>query len=141
MAGMETGSDPGNEEVIAVTSTGMGLESRVDPRFGRCAYFAISGPSGALTAVVNTARDFGNGAGIEAAKQVIDAKVDVVITGNIGPNAFRVLSAAGVRVFVGGCGTVQDSLEWYRTGAMKEAYGSTGAAHRGKCGNRWGQRE
>ena len=125
---------------VAVTSTGTELDSQMDPRFGRCAYFAIVDPSGTVKAVANAAKDFGNGAGIEAAKQVIDTNVKVVVTGSIGPNAFRVLSAAGVQVFVGGSGTVRDSLEWYRNGALSEATESTAPGRHGKCGSRWGQR-
>ena len=125
---------------VAVTSTGMELDSQMDPRFGRSAYFAIVSPSGTMIAVANAAKDFGNGAGIEAAKQVIDTNVKAVVTGSIGPNAFRVLSAAGVRVFVGGGGTVRDSLEWYKSGALTEASESTSPGHHGRRGSRWGQR-
>ena len=131
--------EPSNAAVVAITSTGRELDSQVDPRFGRCTYFAIIDSSGTLRAVMNTAKDFGNGAGIEAAKQIIDANADVVITGSIGPNAFRVLSAAGVRVFVGGCGTVRDSLERYRSGALSEAFASTMPGRHGRRGNRWGR--
>ena len=128
------------EVAVAVTSTGTELDSQMDPRFGRCAYFAIVGPTGSVRAVANGAKDFGNGAGIEAARQVIDTNVKAVVTGSIGPNAFRVLSAAGVRVFVGGSGTVRDSLEWYKSGALTEASESTAPGHHGRCGSRWGQR-
>ena len=96
----KTGS--GEETIIAVTSTGPEMDSPMDPRFGRCTYFAIIDPSGNMKPVANGAQSLGNGAGIEAAKQVSDLKVGTVITGNVGPNAFRVLAAAGIKVFV--CG-------------------------------------
>ena len=124
-------------EKIAISSVGKEFESQVDPRFGRCAYFAIVDSSDALCVVENTAREFTNGAGIQAARQVCEMKVDAVVTGDIGPNAFRVLSAAGIRVFVGGAGTVRDALKWYRNGSLREAVTSTAAGHRGMGGRRW----
>ena len=122
---------------ITISSAGKAFESQVDPRFGRCAYFAIVDSSDALSVVENTAREFTNGAGIQAARQVCEMKVDAVVTGDIGPNAFRVLSAAGIRVFVGGAGTIRDALKWYRNGSLREAAASTAAGHRGMGGRRW----
>ena len=125
---------------IAITSTGDSLESNVDPRFGRCAYFAIVDRDGNMEAVPNTARELSNGAGIQAAKQMIDMKVQAVVTGNVGPNAFRVLSAGGVKVFVGGLGTVRETLERYSQGALTETSASNAPGHHGMGGERWGQR-
>ena len=49
----------------------------------------------------------GGGAGTKAAQLVIDKAVQTVLTGNIGPNAFAVLSAAGITIYTGVSGTVQ----------------------------------
>ena len=112
----------------------------MDSRFGRCAFFAVIGPEGAIEAVPNSARELGNGAGIQAAKQIIDMKVGTVITGDVGPNAFRVLEAAGIKVFVGAHGSVRDVLDEYRSGELKEAATSTAPGHHGMRGGRWGNR-
>ena len=37
------------------------------------------------------------GAGIQAARQIADKSVNVILTGNVGPNAFRALEAASIR--------------------------------------------
>ncbi len=124
--------------MIAVTSTGQEMGSPMDPRFGRCSYFAIIDSSGNMKPVPNVAQSLGNGAGIEAARQMADMKVGTVITGNVGPNAFRVLQAAGVRIFVGGSGTVREALEKYKQGSLTQTSASTSPGHHGMGGGRWG---
>lgn len=131
----------GEATKVAVTSTGQELESQMDSRFGRCAYFAVVDPSGSMSVVSNDARELSNGAGIQAAKQIIDMKIGTVVTGDVGPNAFRVLSAAGVRVFVGGSGTIREAMERYRNGSLREASTPTAPSHRGMGGGRWGSRQ
>lgn len=137
---MDEKTDSGEETIIAVTSTGQEMDSPMDPRFGRCTFFAIIDPSGNMKPAANGAQSFWNGAGIEAAKQVADLKVGTVITGNVGPNAFRVLAAAGIKVFVGGSGTVREALENYRRGSLTQTSASTSPGHHGMGGRRRGNR-
>ena len=125
---------------VAVTSTGHGYDSAIDSRFGRCAFFAVIGQDGAIDTVPNSARGLGNGAGIQAAKEIIEMKVGTVITGDVGPNAFRVLEAAGIKVFVGAHGTVREVIGEYRSGRLKEATASTAPGHHGMRRGRWGNR-
>jgi predicted Fe-Mo cluster-binding NifX family protein len=60
------------------------------------------------------------GAGIQAAQIVASAGVEVVITGNIGPNAFNVLSQTGIKVVTGATGKVSEAVEKYLKGELKE---------------------
>jgi predicted Fe-Mo cluster-binding NifX family protein len=71
------------------------------------------------------------GAGIQAAQAVVNKGVDVLISGNIGPNAFQVLSAAGVKVAIGAYGTVKEAVEMYKSGKLRETGASSVAAHAG----------
>jgi predicted Fe-Mo cluster-binding NifX family protein len=136
---MNGGNGPEDGGRIAITSTGRTVDSAMDPRFGRCAYFVVTNSSGTVEHIPNTARALGNGAGIQAARQIVDMMVGVVVTGDVGPNAFRVLSAAGVKVFVGGAGSVQEVLDMYRQGRLRQASASTAPGHHGMEGHRWGR--
>jgi hypothetical protein len=59
------------------------------------------------------------GAGISAAQMVAGKGVAAIITGNCGPNAHQVLSAAGIEMITGASGKVKDVLESYRAGKLK----------------------
>ncbi len=117
---------------VAVSSTGDSLSSPVDPRFGRCSYFVIFEGSEGHRAVRNVGQALGNGAGIQAAQQILDLHVDAVVTGDLGPNAFRVLAAGGVRMFVGCTGTVGSAMEAYKHGQLRETASSTSPGHHGQ---------
>lgn len=103
---------------IAVTSDGETLESLVDPRFGRASVFLIvDSETMAFEAVKNNQNlNLPQGAGIQAAQNVIQHKPDVVLTGNCGPKAFKVLQAGGVEVVVGVQGKVLDAVNAYGEG-------------------------
>lgn len=127
-------------ERICLTSTGPRLTDAADPRFGRCAYFIfIDGGTGQPEAVPNEARLLGNGAGIQAAQDIIRKGAGIVITGDMGPNAYRVLSAAGVRVFVGVNGSCEEALDGYRKGLLREIVAPTAPGHHGGRGQGMGR--
>ncbi len=106
---------------ICVTSSGPTLDSTVDPRFGRCAYFIIADPETlAFEALSNEAAMASGGAGIRAAQTVASMGVEAVLTGSAGPNAFPALQDSGIKVLVGVSGTVKAAIESYKTGTLKE---------------------
>ncbi len=105
---------------IAVSANGPSLDAEVDPRFGRCAYFIIADPETMeFEAVDNASAMAAGGAGISAAQMVVQKGVKAVITGNLGPNAHQVLSAAGIEMITGASGKVKDAIEGYRAGKLK----------------------
>jgi predicted Fe-Mo cluster-binding NifX family protein len=85
----------------------------------------------AFEAMANEAIAAPGGAGIQAAQTVVNKGVDVLVSGNVGPNAFQVLSTAGVKIATGAYGTVQEAVEMYKAGRLSEAGISTVAAHAG----------
>jgi predicted Fe-Mo cluster-binding NifX family protein len=102
---------------IAVSATGTTLDAMVDPRFGRCQYFIYVDPETlGFEAVDNSNSPAGGGAGISTAQSLAAKKVEAVLTGNCGPNAYQVLSAAGIKVITGITGTVKDAIQSYKTG-------------------------
>ncbi len=117
---------------IAVSSSGNDLDSQVDPRFGRCAYFVIVETDDmGFEAFENGSIAMGGGAGIQAAQFVASKGAKAVITGNVGPNAVQTLSAAGVETFVGQSGTVREAIERYTKGKINSTSTPNVADHYG----------
>nr|QNO53305.1 hypothetical protein AFNPGKIM_00001 [Methanosarcinales archaeon ANME-1 ERB6] len=117
---------------MCVTATAGDLNAQVDPRFGRCQYLVfIDSDTMAFEAMANEAIAAPGGAGIQAAQTVVNKGVNVLISGNIGPNAFQVLSTADVKIATGAYGTVKEAVEMYKSGKLGETGASTVAAHAG----------
>lgn len=107
---------------IAVSSVGQDLNAQIDPRFGRAPYFIlIDIETLKYEAITNPNVNAMGGAGIQTAQLIANQGVEVIITGNCGPNAFQTLQAAGVRVITGAVGTVNDAVNQYKTGALNPA--------------------
>jgi len=105
---------------IAISATGPTLESEVDPRFGRCQHFIIADLETMQFEVLdNSSAMAAGGAGISAAQMVAGQEVKAVLTGNCGPNAYGVLSAAGIQVITGVSGTVKDAVQKYKEGKFQ----------------------
>ena len=101
---------------IAITATGNTLDSLVDPRFGRAAWFLIidTDTNQLIEAIDNTAgKEAAHGAGIAAAAQVADKGVEALLTGRVGPKALPVLEKAGVRVVDDISGSVLEAINNY----------------------------
>ena len=125
---------------ICVTATAGNLDATVDPRFGRSQYFVVvDSETMELEAFDNPAASASGGAGIKAAQIIVNKGIEVLITGHIGPNAFPILSSAGIKVITGAIGTVADAIEQYKSGTLQEASGSTAPAHAGMGGGRGGR--
>ena len=104
---------------IAVSSRGKDLDSQVDPRFGRCAFFIIVETNDmSVEAFDNESISLGGGAGIQAAQFVASKGAEAIITGNVGPNAVQTLSAARVEIFIGQSGTIREVIEKYTRGEI-----------------------
>jgi len=118
---------------ICITSTGPTLDSKIDPRFGRCQYFIIVDPD-TLTfeAAENPNLGAAGGAGIQSAQFISNKGVEAVITGQVGPNAFTTLQAAGIKILTGASGTVEEVVEKYKKGQLSSSpQGPTVQAHFG----------
>ena len=117
---------------ICVTSVSGNLDAQVDPRFGRCPYFTIvDSETMEFNAISNDSTNAAHGAGIQAAQTVANMGVKVVITGNVGPNAFNVLSATGIKIVTGASGSVREAVEKYKSGQLKETGNPTVGGHFG----------
>lgn len=118
---------------IAITSVGDSLSSEVDGRFGRCNYFVVVNPDNMeYEAIANGSRNAVGGAGVEAAQTVSGSGAKALITGNVGPNAYRALSSAGLEIYTGASGTVKDAVSDYKQDNLVAPDSSTTRGGRGK---------
>jgi len=118
--------------LVAVSSTGVTLDSPMDPRFGRAAYFIVAETETMeYSAVDNAGNRSGSGAGIAAAQAVANRSVTAVITGNVGPNATEVLQAAKIGIFRGEPGTARENILHFTRGELA-AIESTAGKQRGR---------
>jgi predicted Fe-Mo cluster-binding NifX family protein len=105
---------------IAITAIAASLDADIDPRFGRCQYFVIADPDTMeFEALENSGAMVGGGAGISTAQTIVGKGIEAVLTGNCGPNAYQVLSAAGIKVVTGVSGKVRDAIQSYKSGELK----------------------
>ena len=105
---------------IAVTSKGPDLDDQVDPRFGRAAYILVVNSQTFDVDVLDNKENVNalKGAGIQAAGMVSDKGAEVLITGFCGPNAFKTLNAAKIKVASDAKGTVRDAVESFIQGKL-----------------------
>jgi len=117
---------------VAISSSGTTLQSNVDPRFGRCPYFIFyDTDSDTFEHIDNQARQAMGGAGIQTGQLIEKYGVKVVITGNVGPNAFRVLSSASIKVYSGVSGKVNDAIKKLKEGKLTETSAPDVGSHFG----------
>lgn len=106
---------------ICVTSNGNSIESNLDPRFGRAAYFIIAdNKTMEYEAIENAVAVSSGGAGITSGQLMVDKDVEVVVTGNVGPNAANVLRAANIRIYRGINASIKENIEKLMKGLLEK---------------------
>jgi predicted Fe-Mo cluster-binding NifX family protein len=118
---------------IAITSTGRQKGAPVDPRFGRASYFILAEVDENVTfldVVPNTQNQQSpQGAGIQSAQTIHANKAEAVVTGHVGPKAYRALAAAGIAIYLTTGGTVQEAAEAYLSGYLTRAQSADVEGH------------
>jgi predicted Fe-Mo cluster-binding NifX family protein len=107
---------------IAITAQGKELSSEIDLRFGRAKWLIVTDTE---TDDFQTYDNIVNlnavqGAGIQTGQNIANLNVEAVITGNVGPNAFKTLNAAGVKIFLAQSQKVQEVVDSFKAGGLKE---------------------
>lgn len=117
---------------IAISAKGNKVSSEVDLRFGRTEYFLVVDENGQLLEVIdNAAQSATGGAGIAAAQTVIDAGVDALITGQLGPNAMKIIKSAALPSYEAIVGTVTENIEAFKADKLQKIT-TSGPAHAGQ---------
>ena len=107
---------------IAITAQGKELSSEIDLRFGRAKWIiVVDSETGDFTAHDNVVNlNAVQGAGIQTGQNIANLGVEAVITGNVGPNAFKTLDTAGVKMFLAEKTTVQEAIDALKAGKLEE---------------------
>ena len=108
---------------IAIIANGNGWEQQADSRFGRARGFFVVDTENDETSYIDNEVNLraDHGAGPSAAKSVIDAGVEVVISAEVGPKAAIALKAGGVKVMTGiGEVSLKEAYTLYKDGRLKE---------------------
>lgn len=125
---------------IAVSSaSNAALNSTVDPRFGRCAFYTIieveEGKIINVQSLSNSAASEFFVAGVQALQILVEHGVTTIITGTVGPKSFYELRNAGIPVYtVESDVNVSQALELFLKDKLS-LISEPGIPHRGKRRN------
>jgi len=116
---------------IAVPCQGENLDAQMDSRFGRAAAFLIYDSETKDVQIIpnGEARDAPGGAGVLAGGIVVQSGAQVLLSGNVGPRAFDVLTRGGVKVYMAVFQTVREAIEAYQKGQLSESEGANKPGH------------
>lgn len=86
---------------VAITSTGQSLESTIDQRFGRCAFFVIyDNETGGVEILPNPNRDAEEGAGPASVRLVASKEVQKIVSGEFGVKIKSLLDSLKIQMVV-----------------------------------------
>lgn len=95
---------------IAIASNGKTLDSEISPVGGRAPFYLIFENKKLVKVISNPFRMGGGGAGFGVAQMLTNEEVDLVVSGNFGPNMLNALESKGIKVKVMQ-GSVKEALE------------------------------
>lgn len=102
---------------IAITSTGDTLNSTIDSRFGRCAFFAIyDTETKSIKFILNPSKDAQEGAGPAAVQFVAAHKVSKIVSGEFGMKIKSLLDSLGIEMITNkdSATKIADIIELYK---------------------------
>ena len=127
-------------KLVAVSVESLdGLDSVLDPRFGRAFAFVIvdADTNTIIGELDNKTRDAAHGAGTGAAAMIANYRVSAVISGRFGPKAFRALQSLGVEMWTAPEGiTVDEAVSQFVSGTLEQESAPSGGRGPGMSGGR-----
>lgn len=98
------------------------ISSKIHEHFGKCDYFAILEVDGDKIVSINYLQDTETKRSRIRGKLIIDNKVEIVIANDVGPHITVDLLNNDIKLFKWAKGTIQDALDDYNAGKLKEVY-------------------
>ena len=107
---------------IVVTAKEDTPDGEMDPHFGRARKFVLFDDETGLFSAHDNAQNLNaaQGAGIQAAESVVRLGAGAVITGHVGPKAFKVLEAAGIPVYLAANCTAGEALDRFKQNKLSK---------------------
>jgi len=118
--------------IIGITISEKNEDSKVDPRFGRAPYFLIYNEKSGEKKIVDNSQNLNapQGAGIQAAQNILKENIEILLTGNVGPKAFQLLAGANVQIYTEAANlTVDDAVKAFKEGKLPKATDATKPGH------------
>jgi predicted Fe-Mo cluster-binding NifX family protein len=109
---------------ILITAQGPSLDSEVDARFGRGAFYLLVNTDNLEHVALDneSGRSATQGAGVQAAQRAAEAGAEALLTGHVGPKAHQTLTAAGIAIYSNVTGTVREAVESFRQGTLQQTH-------------------
>ncbi|MBI9044209.1 MAG: NifB/NifX family molybdenum-iron cluster-binding protein [Anaerolineaceae bacterium] len=86
---------------IAFSTQSDTSDAAADPKFGRAKWFCLFDTENQEKEfIANDAGSAKRGAGVQAGQLMAEKEVKAVVSGHFGPNAFEVLTAANIEMFL-----------------------------------------
>ncbi len=105
---------------LAVTTTGKDMGAPFESRFGRAPGFIVYDLDNETFEAIDNSMNLNavQGAGIQAAMNIVKSGATALITGHCGPKAFQVLSQAGIQIYNTEAQTVAQAIEFFVAGKL-----------------------
>lgn len=116
---------------IAITAKGETLDCQVDLRFGRANGFVIYDLESDDFEFADNVQNLeaAQGAGIQAAQNILNYDIEALITGHCGPKAFRVLKEADVKIYLATEMTVKEAIGKFINNELEETLSADVEGH------------
>lgn len=106
--------------IIAVSSYGKGINSKIYPKFERCSFFLIIDlDRDAALPITNVSKDRPHEIGGKVGKLIAKLGIDVIITTDIGPRAFEIFKQHKIKIFRAE-GIIDDSIKQLKLKKLSE---------------------
>ena len=124
-------SEGGTKMKIAITSVDGTLEGKVDERFGRAKKIIVYDTETKEHVSLDNSMNLNaaQGAGIQAAQNVVKSGANAIISGHFGPKAFQVIQVAGLEIYSANDMTVAEAIRRFEEGKLTKLTGADVSSH------------